>query len=639
MDGRSGAAFDLVTAEEVQITGVLTKTNSTVPFGLGSTITAAEAAGLVTFNGTNFAANYASQNGATVIAAQIEIEPNATTGFPASSTVFDNQYWVVHRHGSGSFSATTTFTVTEDLTTADASVPGQIHLYGRDKGSAGDWNFIAAASSVDAANDQAVFSEITAFDRQFILARFTDPFLSARESSLPFGNIKVGCSYQQYSYDLLGTNLAGNVSVTPPSDFLVSTEASSGFVSSLSLTPTAGTVAETIYVRHDPTATGTFSGTVVNSSTGATTKNVALTEFMALEIEDYAAQAMDFDGSNDYLVVQDFNWNPVNVFSVEWWLKPDSYTSWNQQIGNGWGNFLFYTSSDGSVSVGITNNDGSRINSAPGELVLGEWQHFAYTLDGNHAKLYKNGELLGETNSSWGYNQNWGEFNIGRNSSSTLNGQLDEFRMWSTARTQQEIRDNMHNVLAGDETGLKLYLQFNAETGDAVDFSNNCYVVETNNDPARTISTAAVGTVGELLKTQTATGVGEPGKQMTVTISSTVTITDYLGIYRTGTGTQLVTTETFPDGVTWRSNIFWGLQEFGEVAATLVFDYTNVYDTQRVANVQLLKRADATSPWTDVTADFVHDPVNHTFTKTGVMDYSEYSIGGVYQVFIPLVLR
>ena len=41
-----------------------------------------------------------------------------------------------------------------------------------------------------------------------------------------------------------------------------------------------------------------------------------------------------------------------------------------------------------------------------------------------------------------------------------FNGSMDEVRIWNTARTQSEIRENMHLTLKGNETGLAAYYQF-----------------------------------------------------------------------------------------------------------------------------------------------------------------------------------
>lgn len=620
--------FDVVSGDEGMIIGGVANTSSTAPTGVGVEFTTTEANGLVTFTGTGLAANYSSQNGATVIVSRIDVAPNSLSGLSGDLTPLDEQYWVTHRSGTSSFTANVTFTVAEDLTASDEATPAQVQLFYRDQGADGDWAFLAAASSVDAATDQATFNGLTAFKRQFIIARNTEPSITVDTNSLAFSNVKVGCvAYQQLSYALTGLNLATNLEVTPPAGFLVSTDASSGFAPSLSLTPSNTLVSATIYVRLMADSPGAFSGDVVNSSPGATSALVDIPQIEVLNVATSATRMLSFDGVDDYLDVQGFNWNPNSAFTVEWWLKPTARLDWNQQIGNGWGSFLFYTNSSGMVSVGVADNSWSRIDTAADTLVVGEWQHFAFTLNGAQARLYRNGELVGELLASDGLNATWGHFEIGKDSSNTLAGQIDEFRIWSTARTQQEIQDDMHNVLAGSEAGLQLYLQFNAQAGNVVDFANGCYDVTTNNGPTRAISTAPVGAVGALVDTQTPTAVGEPGKQLTVTITSTPSTADYLGIYRTGAGDTQITNEIFPGDVKKRANILWGIHEFGDVTATLVINYANVVGVSDPTLLRVLKRADATGNWVDVTADFVHDPMAHTFTRTGNTEFSEFTIG------------
>ena len=88
-----------------------------------------------------------------------------------------------------------------------------------------------------------------------------------------------------------------------------------------------------------------------------------------------------------------------------------------------------------------------------------------------------------------------------------------------------------------------------------------------------------------------------------------------------------MTAETFPSGVTERRSILWGIREYGNVTADLVIDYSTVPDIIDPGAIKLLKRTDAASAWTDVTADFVHNTTNRTFTKTGETSFSEFSIG------------
>ncbi|PYI80884.1 MAG: hypothetical protein DME26_20785, partial [Verrucomicrobia bacterium] len=98
---------------------------------------------------------------------------------------------------------------------------------------------------------------------------------------------------------------------------------------------------------------------------------------------------------------------------------------------------------------------------APNTLRANEWFHIAFITGSGGMKLFVNGLLAGTnaytgsfaslTNSS----QNW----VGRDSNPspglpTLSGQIDEFRVWKTQRTPEQIRETMLNKLTGSEPDL-----------------------------------------------------------------------------------------------------------------------------------------------------------------------------------------
>lgn len=86
-----------------------------------------------------------------------------------------------------------------------------------------------------------------------------------------------GSASAAQSFSVGGIDLTDDLVITPPTGFEVSTSSNSGFGSSVALTPVSGTVASTsIYVRLANNATGTPSGNIVCSSTGATSQNVAV---------------------------------------------------------------------------------------------------------------------------------------------------------------------------------------------------------------------------------------------------------------------------------------------------------------------------------------------------------------------------
>lgn len=98
-------------------------------------------------------------------------------------------------------------------------------------------------------------------------------------SSLPsFGNIEVSSTSASQTYTVSGDDLTGDVTITAPAQFQVSTDNVS-FSSSVVLTQSGGNVVGepvTIYARFSPSSAGAASGNITHSSPSATTQNVAV---------------------------------------------------------------------------------------------------------------------------------------------------------------------------------------------------------------------------------------------------------------------------------------------------------------------------------------------------------------------------
>jgi len=147
-------------------------------------------------------------------------------------------------------------------------------------------------------------------------------------------------------------------------------------------------------------------------------------------------KGMSFSGNN-LLNFPSLNWTP-SAFTVEFWLNPSSRSDYNQQIGstNGWGSFMFHTTTLGQIFVGtdITYRFGSAQLPA-NTLELNKWQHFAFAYGSGSGYFYKNGILLGTKN----MNQSgaWGGFVLGRNN--TLDGKIDQVKIYDYARTPAQV--------------------------------------------------------------------------------------------------------------------------------------------------------------------------------------------------------
>ncbi|MCC3159475.1 T9SS type A sorting domain-containing protein [Hymenobacter sp. 15J16-1T3B] len=100
--------------------------------------------------------------------------------------------------------------------------------------------------------------------------------LTVNPNSLTFPNTTVGQASASQSFTVNATGLTGNVTITAPSNFQVRV-GSNPFNSTATITPVNGSVSNvTVDVRFTPTTNGNISQTVVVSSPGATSQNVAV---------------------------------------------------------------------------------------------------------------------------------------------------------------------------------------------------------------------------------------------------------------------------------------------------------------------------------------------------------------------------
>ncbi len=108
-------------------------------------------------------------------------------------------------------------------------------------------------------------------------APITDPTITISGTPLNPFNSSPGTPSAEQSYTVSGINLADDITITPPTDFEISTTSGSGFGSSLTLTQSGGSVPATdIYVRFNRATVGTSSGDIAHTSPGAATRNVAV---------------------------------------------------------------------------------------------------------------------------------------------------------------------------------------------------------------------------------------------------------------------------------------------------------------------------------------------------------------------------
>ncbi|MBL1221892.1 fibronectin type III domain-containing protein [Chryseobacterium sp. L7] len=203
-------------------------------------------------------------------------------------------------------------------------------------------------------------------------------------------------------------------------------------------------------------------------------------------VQSPGARSLSFNGSSHYLNAGQFNLSG-NALSFEGWVKVNAFKTGFPYIssvmgievgdsnsailrfgdGNLANNKLQFILSFGSAQV--------KLNAATG-LNTNTWYHIAATYDGASMKLYINGNLDASVAATGNFTAN-GILYLARNydNSRTLNGFLDEFRVWKRALTATEILANNCNV-APNAAGLEANWKMNEGSGNgALDATANTH--------------------------------------------------------------------------------------------------------------------------------------------------------------------
>lgn len=190
--------------------------------------------------------------------------------------------------------------------------------------------------------------------------------------------------------------------------------------------------------------------------------------------------ALDFDGSDDYISIS----NGVilgNTFSQELWVYPTaSDANYHGIIGQQpynespyrppciyqYGKKIHFGFGSGGVwHSDITSND---------VLTLNSWNHIAATFNGTTYLIYVNGNQVYSSNCCSGLTpQNNAQNMIGKLDNYFM-GKISEVRIWNTARTDAQIKENMMTVITGSETGLQAYYRMDYYDGSTLyDLTSN----------------------------------------------------------------------------------------------------------------------------------------------------------------------
>ncbi len=178
--------------------------------------------------------------------------------------------------------------------------------------------------------------------------------------------------------------------------------------------------------------------------------------------------ALNFDGSGDYVEVAAHR-NPTSAITVSLWAKSNT-VNWSASAclaskrdayvlhpnaGTKTIRFYVYVAGGGSKMIQYTLSD------------ITQWHHYAGTFDGTTAKLYIDGVEVASSNDVSTTPQvirdDNGPLYLGKDDyweNRYFNGQIDEVRIWSKARSASEIQADLGRRLDGNESGLVAYYTF-----------------------------------------------------------------------------------------------------------------------------------------------------------------------------------
>lgn len=264
-----------------------------------------------------------------------------------------------------------------------------------------------------------------------------------------------------------------------------------------------------------------------------------------------------FDGVDNYVQFDDSAAINDGDFTVEFWFSPNTAT-WSATLLDladpvailAGDKYFFIDASESQIRFWFeSDNDADVQITAPYNFTAGEWYHVAavggFSRTENH-RLYVNGVEVASsgTNTSPKPNDFSPVIRLGLNQSlylstpNAFNGQMDEFRIWSSARSENQIREYMCQELIGTELNLERYYRFDSESTNINDFTNsqNATLVNANVPGDIITSSAPIGdesifdyNIGAL---STMNLAGPNGDDLTITISSFVTAPVSVHVYR-----------------------------------------------------------------------------------------------------------
>jgi hypothetical protein len=217
---------------------------------------------------------------------------------------------------------------------------------------------------------------------------------------------------------------------------------------------------------------GTLSNFALTGSSSNWVSPGAVVSGFSTSVACPLASALNFDGYDDGVNLGNtINaiLDPLNTITLEAWVNPSTVSGLGVIIGNyatGTNDMQFLLRRDfDEYAFWVSEGTGFKVvNSGPLTVVPGTWQHVAGVWDGSELKIYIDGVLkattAGVTGSSLDNVSN--PVIVGYNyRNENFSGNIDEIRMWTTARSQCEINTYKNCEIPTSSVDLLVNYHFN----------------------------------------------------------------------------------------------------------------------------------------------------------------------------------
>ena len=221
------------------------------------------------------------------------------------------------------------------------------------------------------------------------------------------------------------------------------------------------------------------SGMTLTDSKGS--NNGTLTNMTGSEWETSPAMfgpknCLDFDGSNDYVIISDHESLDLTTnLTIEAWIYANTLGAYEGIVSK------YHVSAANGYTFRLSGAGGGLdfdgVYTENNLISTNTWYHVAAVKNSESYDIYINGQPQSLSGSSHTIAANDNNVSVGVDYLAApryFDGLIDEVRIWNTARTAAQIRENMCKTLTGNESGLVAYYTFDNTSGTTLqDLSGN----------------------------------------------------------------------------------------------------------------------------------------------------------------------